>query len=60
MLGLGSTLVFYEESLGGNVAVLRNTASADAFHCLYIQGVSNSDDSITSFSNIPIIYPWKP
>jgi spermidine synthase len=48
MLGLGGTLVFYEESPGGTVAVLENTASAGAFRRLYIQGVSNSGDSITS------------
>jgi spermidine synthase len=44
----GGTLVFYEESSGGTVAVLENTASAGAFRRLYIQGVSNSGDSITS------------
>lgn len=44
----GGTLVFYEESPGGTVAVLENTASAGAFRRLYIQGVSNSGDSFTS------------
>jgi predicted membrane-bound spermidine synthase len=44
----GGKLVFYEESPGGTIAVLKNTASAGAFHRLYIQGVSNSGDSITS------------
>ena len=44
----GGTLVFYDESPGGTVTVLENTASAGTFHRLYIQGVSNSGDSITS------------
>jgi spermidine synthase len=44
----GGTLVFYEESAGGTVAVLENKASAGAFRRLYIQGVSNSGDSLTS------------
>ena len=41
-------LVFYEESPAGTVAVLENNASAGTFRRLYINGVSNSGDSITS------------
>ena len=44
----GGTLIFYEESPGGTLAVLENSASAGVFRRLYIQGVSNSGDSITS------------
>ena len=44
----GGTLVFYEESPGGTVAVLEQSASAQVFRRLYIGGVSNSGDSITS------------
>jgi spermidine synthase len=41
-------LVFYEEGPAGTVAVLENKASAGTFRRLYIHGVSNSGDSITS------------
>ncbi|MHC4958195.1 MAG: fused MFS/spermidine synthase [Planctomycetota bacterium] len=40
----GGTLVFYEESAGGTVAVLEQRA----FRRLYIQGVSNSGDALPS------------
>ncbi|UCF20959.1 MAG: fused MFS/spermidine synthase [Gemmatimonadota bacterium] len=42
------TLVYYEESPGGTVAVLEQSASAGTFRRLYIQGVSNSGDALTS------------
>ena len=44
----GGTLAFHEESPGGTVAVLEDAAAAGTFHRLYIQGVSNSGDSLTS------------
>jgi spermidine synthase len=44
----GGALVFYEESPGGTVAVLEDAAAAGTFHRLYIQGVSNSGDALTS------------
>lgn len=44
----GGTLVAYEESKGGTVAVIEQPASARSFRRLYIQGVSNSGDSMTS------------
>jgi spermidine synthase len=42
------TLAYYEESAGGNVAVLDQGADAQRFNRLYIQGVSNSGDAMTS------------
>ncbi len=44
----GGTLAFYEESAGGTVAVLKQGASDRPFKRLYIQGVSNSGDAMTS------------
>jgi len=47
----GGTLVFYEEDAGGTVAVLEQRAPAGegaSFRRLYIQGVSNSGDALTS------------
>jgi spermidine synthase len=41
-------LVFYEESAGGAVAVLEQQASHARLRRLYIQGVSNSGDAMTS------------
>jgi spermidine synthase len=41
-------LVFYEESAGGTVAVLEQQASHARLRRLYIQGVSNSGDAMTS------------
>jgi spermidine synthase len=41
-------LVFYEESNGGAVAVIGQAASANRFRRLYIDGVSNSGDAMTS------------
>jgi predicted membrane-bound spermidine synthase len=44
----GGTLVAYDESPGGTVAVLSQGAGANQFRRLYIQGVSNSGDSAAS------------
>nr|WP_277185284.1 fused MFS/spermidine synthase [Caballeronia sp. BR00000012568055] len=42
------TLVYYEENAGGTVAVLEQGSDAQRFRRLYIQGVSNSGDAMTS------------
>jgi spermidine synthase len=42
------TLAYYEESAGGTVAVLDQGTEAQHFRRLYIQGVSNSGDAMTS------------
>jgi spermidine synthase len=44
----GGNLVFYEESLGGTVAVVEQGKGNTRFRRLYIQGVSNSGDAMTS------------
>ena len=44
----GGTLVAYEESAGGAVAVVEQHTTAQRFRRLYIQGVSNSGDAMTS------------
>lgn len=44
----GGTLIFYEEDTGGTVAVLEQQAVRGRFRRLYIQGVSNSGDALTS------------
>jgi len=47
----GGRLVFYEEDVGGTVAVLEQRTTAGAgidFRRLYIQGVSNSGDALSS------------
>ena len=44
----GGKLVAYEESRGGTVAVIEQAAGARSFRRLYIQGVSNSGDTMTS------------
>lgn len=44
----GGALSFYEESRGGTVAVLEQGRAGNAFHRLYIQGVSNSGDTLPS------------
>jgi len=47
----GGELVFYEEDAGGTVAVLEQEATgsgAGSFRRLYIQGVSNSGDALSS------------
>ena len=44
----GGTTVFYEEGKGVTVAVLEQTAGQNRFRRLYIQGVSNSGDTIPS------------
>jgi spermidine synthase len=44
----GGTLAFYEESAGGTVAVVEQHAGQRPFRRLYIQGVSNSGDTMAS------------
>jgi spermidine synthase len=44
----GGKLVFYEESPGGTVAVLEQNTLTHSFSRLYVQGVSNSGDSMPS------------
>lgn len=44
----GGELSFYEESRGGTVAVLAQGQGDNRFHRLYIQGVSNSGDTLPS------------
>jgi predicted membrane-bound spermidine synthase len=44
----GGTLQFYAESAAGTVSVVEQGASPTRFRRLYIQGVSNSGDTLTS------------
>ncbi|WP_410054117.1 fused MFS/spermidine synthase [Cupriavidus sp. BIC8F] len=44
----GGEVVFYEEGRGATVAVVEQTSSSNRFRRLYIQGVSNSGDAMTS------------
>ncbi|MBS0450386.1 MAG: fused MFS/spermidine synthase [Proteobacteria bacterium] len=44
----GGELVAYEESRGATVAVVQQRAGQNHFNRLYIQGVSNSGDAMTS------------
>ena len=44
----GGSVVFYEESKGGTVAVIQQHTGPEVFRRLYIQGVSNSGDAIPS------------
>lgn len=44
----GGDVTFYEESRGGTVAVLGQGQGDNTFHRLYIQGVSNSGDTLPS------------
>jgi spermidine synthase len=44
----GGRLAFYDEGAGGTVAVVEQETPAGAFRRLYIQGVSNSGDTIAS------------
>lgn len=44
----GGTPTFYEESAGSTVAVLEQSSGEHRFKRLYIQGVSNSGDAMTS------------
>lgn len=46
--GGDGSMVFYEESSGGTVAVLRQRSGENLFRRLYIQGVSNSGDAMPS------------
>lgn len=44
----GGTVVFYEEGKGGTVAVLEQSAGHKGFRRLFIQGVSNTGDTLPS------------
>lgn len=44
----GGELTYYQESRGGTVAVLAQGQGAQRFHRLYIQGVSNTGDTLPS------------
>ncbi|PMQ04972.1 Polyamine aminopropyltransferase [Dyella sp. AD56] len=44
----GGEITYYEESRGGTVAVLAQGQGDHTFHRLYIQGVSNSGDTLPS------------
>jgi len=44
----GGELVFYQEGKGGTVAVLEQSAGQKRFRRLYIQGVSNTGDTLPS------------
>lgn len=44
----GGEVTYYEESRGGTVAVLGQGQGDNSFHRLYIQGVSNSGDTLPS------------
>jgi len=44
----GGEVTYYEESRGGTVAVLAQGLGDNRFHRLYIQGVSNSGDTLPS------------
>jgi len=44
----GGTIIFYQEGKGGTVAVLEQSAGQKQFRRLYIQGVSNTGDSLPS------------
>jgi spermidine synthase len=44
----GGALVFYQEGKGGTVAVLEQTAGHKQFRRLFIQGVSNTGDTLPS------------
>lgn len=44
----GGDVTYYEESRGGTVAVLAQGTENATFHRLYIQGVSNSGDTLPS------------
>ncbi|CAG2158813.1 fused MFS/spermidine synthase [Cupriavidus numazuensis] len=44
----GGEMVFYEEGRGATVAVVKQASATHTFNRLYIQGVSNSGDTMTS------------
>jgi spermidine synthase len=44
----GGRLIFYDESAEGTVAVLEQKSTSHSFRRLYIQGVSNSGDTLPS------------
>jgi len=55
----GGKLLSYEESHGGTVAVLGQRSATHQFKRLYIQGVSNSGDSMTSlrYMRLQVLLP---
>jgi spermidine synthase len=63
----GGTLVAYEESAGGTVAVVSQREGEQRFRRLYIQGVSNSGDTMASLRYMRlqgllplIVHPGEP
>ncbi|MCA9430712.1 MAG: fused MFS/spermidine synthase, partial [Candidatus Omnitrophica bacterium] len=44
----GGKLIYYDESAEGTVAVLEQSTANQTFHRLYIQGVSNTGDTLPS------------
>jgi spermidine synthase len=63
----GGKLAFYEEDRAGSVAVLEQAGARSSFRRLYIQGVSNSGDSLPSLrymrlqALLPlIVHPGEP
>lgn len=63
----GGTMVFYQEGQSGTVAVLEQNAGSKRFRRLYIQGVSNTGDTLPSLrymrlqALLPlIIHPGEP
>jgi len=46
--GSGGSVIFHEDDPGGTVAVVQESAGPNSFRRLYIQGVSNSGDSLPS------------
>lgn len=44
----GGQLIYYQPSAGGTVAIIEQTSGSNHFRRLYIQGVSNSGDAMTS------------
>jgi spermidine synthase len=48
MHGSAGTVIFHEDDPGGTVAVVQEPAGSNSFRRLFIQGVSNSGDSLPS------------
>ncbi len=46
--GSAGAVIFYEDDPGGTIAVVQEPAGANGFRRLFIQGVSNSGDSLPS------------
>jgi spermidine synthase len=55
----GGSLVFYEEGKGGTVAVLEQSTGQKRFRRLYIQGVSNTGDTLSSlrYMRLQVLLP---